>query len=69
MKLRHDHPLETAAAKAAMCQDHHVAPLADGRGPAQPRAQPAVRHAHHATQMAVRKAALIAANELKLHGF
>ena len=50
-------------------QDHHVAPLTDGRGPAPPRAQPAIRHAHHSTKMAARKDTSIAGNELKFHGF
>lgn len=69
------HPRPAVAAQAQpmlfadMRQDHHVAPLTDGRGPAQPRAQPAIRYAHHATEMAARKAAPIAGNELKPHGF
>ncbi len=54
---------------ADMGQDHHIGPLTDGRGPAQPRAQPAIRHARHAAEMAARKAALIAGDELKLHSF
>lgn len=50
-------------------QDHHIAPLTDGREPAQPRAQPAILYAHHATEVAARKATPLAGNEQKLHGF